>query len=91
MNMVKENKSVLLTKKVGNESRLCAGPSGKGGGLDRVWKPGSARAWLLALGAATLVSLLSGCASTPVSSSSGVFDYNSITGYPAVGDRPWHL
>jgi hypothetical protein len=56
-----------------------------------VWKPGSARAWLLALGAATLVSLLSGCASTPVSSSSGVFDYNSITGYPAVGDRPWHL
>jgi hypothetical protein len=91
MNMVMDRKLVVLTEKGGYRSGLWTGPGGKGWRLGRVWELGRARAWLLVLGAAMVVSLLSGCASTSVGGSSDQFEYNSITGYPAVGDRPWHL
>lgn len=40
---------------------------------------------LVAIGAVIALMLLSGCSSTPVGGESDAWQYNSVTGYPAVG------
>ena len=45
---------------------------------------------LVAIGAILALVLLSGCASTHMGSSSDPYEYNVITGTPAVGTYPWH-
>jgi len=48
------------------------------------------RAGIVALGAAMALVLLNGCASVPVQADSDPLQYNSSTGYPAVGAGfPW--
>jgi hypothetical protein len=50
------------------------------------------KASLVALGGAVALVLLSGCASAHVQADSDSWEYNSNTGYPAVGAGPsWHL
>jgi hypothetical protein len=48
---------------------------------------------LVVIGAVLALALLSGCASTSGSGGTGPYDYNPVTGYPAVGHdgTPWHL
>jgi thioredoxin-like negative regulator of GroEL len=48
------------------------------------------RAGIVALGAAMALVLLNGCTSVPVQANSDPWQYNSSTGYPAVGAGfPW--
>lgn len=44
---------------------------------------------LVVIGAVMALAMLSGCA-TPMGSSSDPYEYNVITGTPAVGTYPWH-
>jgi len=62
--------------------------------LDRVEAFGEQRAKntqvrLMALGAVMAMALLSGCASPQLKSDSDPLQYNSETGYPAVGGPHW--
>src|SRR3974390_595078 len=50
---------------------------------------GKTSTWIAILGAAALIALLTGCASTGSSGDANCWQYNPTTGYPAVGGPPW--
>lgn len=50
---------------------------------------GSAQVRLMVLGAVLAMALLTGCASPHLRSDSDLLNYNSDTGYPAVGGPRW--
>ena len=44
---------------------------------------------MVVVGAIMALALLSGCASAPAGGSTDPYEYNTATGYPAVGGQPW--
>jgi len=46
--------------------------------------------FLVVAGAIMALAILSGCASPPMGGSSDPYQYNTATGYPAVGSELWH-
>lgn len=45
---------------------------------------------LVAIGAVLALAILSGCATSSVGGSADPYQYNTETGYPAVGGPLWH-